>query len=199
MGLEYEFSIIWKTLSNPGKAIELLDYRPSNLRVVVYLLLNAAFFSLNYLYGSYIGNPAAYWIIAFPYVLPYNALMNLLMCTLLTVFGVLAGSGNYPARNLFKNLLAVVLIPQNVLVFLGLIVGFACSISGVYYVSVTLMEYGVLLAAGFSAILSAYVLSTTKGVPEHVSMFTSVVAAMTFVVFSLLFFVSLFANRVYSV
>lgn len=199
MDLKLEFSIVKKTLTDPRKAIELLDANPSYFRILIYLLLNSTFFSLNYLYGSYIGNPAAYWLIALPYVVPYNALMNLLMCSLLTAFGMAAGKGEYPAGNLLKNLLVIVLIPQNVLVFLGLALGIVCSIFGTYYLSVTFMEYSVLLAAGFSAILSACILNATRDLPEHVSLFASMVAAMVFVVVSLLFFISLFATRVYSV
>lgn len=199
MNVSLEFEIIKSVFLRPHRAIELLDSNPSNIRPLIYLLLSSTFFSLNYLYGSYIGNPSAYWFIAIPFILPYNAAMMLLMFAVLTSAGIILGSGDYPAKRLYRNLMVIVLIPHNVLIFLGLLNGAICTITKAFYINVTAMEYGVILATGLTAVLSAYTLNRTRNVSEYASLMISTISAVVFIILSLLFFVSLFANRVYSV
>ncbi len=199
VNVRLEMEIVKNAILNPGKALEILDEHRSYLRAVIYLLLASSFFSLNFLYGTYIGNPSAYWFIALPFVVPYNIASLLMMFGILTAFGIVFGQKSYPASDLFRNLMVVVLIPQNLLIAVGFVVEGVSFVLRSFYVGVASMEYGVIFYTFLAAILSAYVLNRKKGVPEHVALLASLILSTVFIVFSLLLFVYLFANRVYSV
>ncbi|WP_456468252.1 hypothetical protein [Archaeoglobus sp.] len=198
MGLRTEIEIVKNVFVNPTKTIQILDRNQSNLRAVFYLVFSASFFSLNYLYGTYIGNPVAYWIVAFPAIFAYNVTTLLMMFATLTLAGIILGSGTYPAGNLFRNLMVIVLIPHSLLIAAGIMIGLAASITKQFYVSIATMEYGIILATGLAATLSAFTLNRTRNVHEMVSMLVAWITSVTFIILALFLFLYFYANIVYS-
>lgn len=198
MRIQTEIQIVKSVFSDPARALQILDSNPSKVRAIFYLVFCAAFFSLNYLYGTYIGNPAAYWIVAFPAIFTYNLVTLLMMIAVLTLAGIFLGSGDYPAKNLFRNLMVIVLIPYNLLILAGIVIGIVSAITRQFYVSIAAMEYGVILATAFAAMLSAFTLNRTRNVHEIFSMIVGVITSVVFIILALFLFLYLYANIVHS-
>lgn len=198
MRIQTEIQIMKSVFSNPARAIQILDSNPSKVRAVFYLVFCAAFFSLNYLYGTYIGNPAAYWIVAFPAIFTYNLVTLLMMFAVLTLAGIFLGSGDYPAKSLFRNLMVIVLIPHSLLILAGIVIGIVSAITKQFYIGIAAMEYGVILATAFAATLSAFTLNRTRNVHEVFSMIVGVITSVVFIILALFLFLYIYANVVYS-